>query len=48
MIIDEGLTWKDEEILIEALLQKIKDLTSEVSTLRRKLKDQEAKQHEVV
>ena len=43
MIIDEGLTWKDEEIVIEALLQKIRLLTTEVYTLRNKLKNQEAK-----
>ncbi len=48
MIINEGLTWKDEEIVIEALLQRIRYLTNEISILRMKLKEQEAKQHEVV
>ena len=43
MIIDEGLTWEDGEIVIKALLQRIKNLTSEISILKMKLKNLEAK-----
>ena len=48
MVIDEGLTWEDGEIVIKALLQRIKNLTSEISLLKMKLKNLEAKEHESV